>query len=518
MTALIPNPGWPDVPQLEADTLAKGGPGGSMNLQAQALLDRTESMNPDNLVEPSVFDGAETFAMRKAGEWVQGKLVSFVAELLGCVDAKYFQLKANAKSAKPTDDRAALQNAVDLAQGLGLAVRLPRDAHIYLGSGGITFKHGQSATDPVAYVPRLIPNGATLYPGPGVLAIDIVPRCTYADRQTSRGSAAIQIAGGLLTICGDKANAASSAMNIGRTAMYCDAFAWHRIDDVLIHHFPDDATVLTFNECRHFHFGRMAVRSGGIQFQASTPGSFCGDMIFDAFEARGSKTHPPVAFVTTGGAQGTPAEVRGIRFNSPTIYGSGLVVTASGYTQIGDIWFDSGQWDSTESARGECAVELAVGNSGAAIFNVKFNQPYFAGYNGAAIYVHATGGGVCKSVEVNDIYANSMTLTSAAPSNADANSIIAFQGTTNCSVNGATFDNVTGEGSTSALIVLDATVGSVVTDVKSGTITGVQNGVAVGKASNNNYRITDNTFNTPITVNEWGTGSPNRLLDNNLGV
>lgn len=42
MANLTPNPAWNPVPQLETTTPATGGPGGVMNAQAQALLDRTE--------------------------------------------------------------------------------------------------------------------------------------------------------------------------------------------------------------------------------------------------------------------------------------------------------------------------------------------------------------------------------------------------------------------------------------------------------------------------------------------
>lgn len=45
MTNLTPTPGWDSVPQLEETTVAIGGPGGIMNAQAQALLNRTEQLN-----------------------------------------------------------------------------------------------------------------------------------------------------------------------------------------------------------------------------------------------------------------------------------------------------------------------------------------------------------------------------------------------------------------------------------------------------------------------------------------
>lgn len=47
MANLTPTPGWDAVPQLETTTQAIAGPGGIMNAQAQALLDRTEKLKND---------------------------------------------------------------------------------------------------------------------------------------------------------------------------------------------------------------------------------------------------------------------------------------------------------------------------------------------------------------------------------------------------------------------------------------------------------------------------------------
>jgi hypothetical protein len=48
MTKLIATPGWDDVPQLETNTIALGGPGGPLNQQAQALVNRMAQISgPD---------------------------------------------------------------------------------------------------------------------------------------------------------------------------------------------------------------------------------------------------------------------------------------------------------------------------------------------------------------------------------------------------------------------------------------------------------------------------------------
>lgn len=47
MANLTPTAGWDSVPLLETSTRAVGGVGGAMNLQAQALLNRTEQLSED---------------------------------------------------------------------------------------------------------------------------------------------------------------------------------------------------------------------------------------------------------------------------------------------------------------------------------------------------------------------------------------------------------------------------------------------------------------------------------------
>lgn len=67
MTNLTPVPGMDSVPQLEVTTPALGGPGGPMNSQAQALLNRTEALSAEKTsitdlyryTRPSILGGGE---------------------------------------------------------------------------------------------------------------------------------------------------------------------------------------------------------------------------------------------------------------------------------------------------------------------------------------------------------------------------------------------------------------------------------------------------------------------------
>lgn len=61
MANLTPVPGLDSVPQLETNTRALGGPGGPMNTQAQALLNRSEYLN-EKVVSVKDFTGANDSA------------------------------------------------------------------------------------------------------------------------------------------------------------------------------------------------------------------------------------------------------------------------------------------------------------------------------------------------------------------------------------------------------------------------------------------------------------------------
>lgn len=71
MADLTPISSFDDVPQLETTTQALGGPGGPMNTQAQALLNRTQYLK-DNSVDMSTeqnVDGVKTFLQTVQFKW-----------------------------------------------------------------------------------------------------------------------------------------------------------------------------------------------------------------------------------------------------------------------------------------------------------------------------------------------------------------------------------------------------------------------------------------------------------------
>ncbi|WP_186113266.1 hypothetical protein [Burkholderia gladioli] len=134
MTNLTPTPGWDSVPLLEAATKAMGGAGGAMNSQAQALLNRTEALNPANQIDNGGILG-------DISAWVLGVSLAFTQRGTGAVLRTIFaKLRDMPISVRDfgavcngvADDTAAIQAALNFA-GPGGRVIIPHDAKCFVG-------------------------------------------------------------------------------------------------------------------------------------------------------------------------------------------------------------------------------------------------------------------------------------------------------------------------------------------------------------------------------------------------
>ncbi|UOV84366.1 glycoside hydrolase family 55 protein [Klebsiella pneumoniae] len=86
MSNLTPTPGWDAVPQLETTTQALAGPGGIMNAQAQALLNRTEKLSADKANSTAVTDG-DAAALAAAKSYADSKDANTLAAAKSYVDS-----------------------------------------------------------------------------------------------------------------------------------------------------------------------------------------------------------------------------------------------------------------------------------------------------------------------------------------------------------------------------------------------------------------------------------------------
>ena len=391
-----------------------------------------------------------------------------------------------------TDASTELQRAIDFAQDNDLPLTLEEGAS-YRVFTGLTFKHGQSATDAQKYSVKLNGNNAKFFPdGSAITVISVVPRCTLADRSTGRGVSEISIKD--LTFSG-YASTSSKALVIGETGYACDNFLFSKLENILIQQFNSNA-VLFFKETRHYSCKKVVIRNSTCRIEASTTSSFCGDMVFHACEfvsnPTGSKNPLDISSAGTGA-------VRGIHFDQCYFYGNQTELVCNGQagSQVGDIWFVGCQFDQGSTGR---AVYIASQNSGQ-IFKINIISCYFVAYGANTIYVSGAS-------EIGQILINNSTFSLI-----DGGSAIFCLDVDNVQISNNTFKNLT---NANQCINIDACQQVSITDNVAWNSSTVSYGVAIGNASDR-YFITDNMFEATLgTINDYSTGTPLKTVNNNL--
>jgi hypothetical protein len=126
MTNLTATPGWDDVPELERVTIALGGPGAPMNAQAQALLNRTESLK-------STAAGLSTFSQTESGA-VARTLQSKLADI---IDIRDFGAVGDGVA----DDTNAILNAIAAATAANARIVLPVPKKYFLITNTVNFRN-----------------------------------------------------------------------------------------------------------------------------------------------------------------------------------------------------------------------------------------------------------------------------------------------------------------------------------------------------------------------------------------
>lgn len=410
------------------------------------------------------------------------------------------------------DDTISIQNAINYAQENNLTVELS-EGKKYKISAPLTFKHGRNSLDTKTYNAKLRGNNSFIYPTSAIVndyAIKVVPRCTYADVNTGRGTGDIEISG--IWFDGLYSGSTTKAMKIGQTGYWCDNWAWSSISDIVTANFNGvgqqtmgPAGEIRFEECRHIAVTRLDMRSSSVVFETKYATSFTGDIMLYACEFCGNNAYPPLLFksAVAGG------QVRGIHFQDCDIYFSGTSISASSSASIGDIWFSNCQFDGPGSPAGEWALGIS-GLDTSVIFQIHILNCYFVNYTSAAIHISKTGSGTIKQININGGGMNLIT------GNANSgNAAIFCNGVTGVSIRGIQFDAI----SATNTIVLTSCTDMTVTDNQLTNSPNTQYGVTVGGAGTNNYSIMGNIMKASVrAINDFTTGSPNRQVFNNIDL
>jgi hypothetical protein len=395
------------------------------------------------------------------------------------------------------DDTTALQNDINASQIAGIPVVLAAGACYYTATG-LTFKQGQSSTDTQKYKVNLVGNNATIKPAASQTAITITPRCLLADIGTGRGVAPINISD-LIIDGGAAGGTGAYAIFIGAAGYRWDSFAWSKITNVTVQNFSATLNpVVHLIEGRHAAFDRFILRSGAtLYIDAVTTGSFVGDFVFTASEFNGSSTQRPIVIQT--GAGSTNGQARGIKFIASDIYGGGTYLnTAAAGAQVGDIWFNSVQFDS--AAGTDTFLEILSTGTGS-IFGVHVVGDYFV-TGTQAVYVHTGSGGTTQQIDISGNQIGPLSvLTSTGTA---AISCISANGV---SVNGNQFSQITG-GTNTNFINFNACTQLAAVGNNANNDTSVTQGISVGNASNH-WSFVSNTLDATTNINHYTlSGSP----------
>lgn len=414
------------------------------------------------------------------------------------------------------DDAPALQRAIDFAQSFNMPVRLPLNAQIYLATG-LTMKQGRALSgDPFVYEPRIYLNGCNIFPGPGVKALSVMPRCLLANK-SANGSGNIEIRGPAV-FDGTKGNVNSGALKIGDNGYYCSPFNFGNVDNLLIHLFDPNAIVLDVKECRHFIFTDVTVRAGRVTDYASQAGAFLGDFLYFGCEFTGSGNIPPfeaVAETSDGGVIGAGAVVRGIRFYGCTFYGPDPTFLAKGTADIGDFWFDGHQFEGPyDGAVGGRGLDIIADGSSARYFGFFLNCCYWAGFKGPALYARAINGGYGGSIHIVSPDCAAFVISAATAIDPNCNALFAFSGVNGGITSNAQMNSITGDGATlvcnvqnSRNVAFDGGISQNFSGINSGVLFAGDSDV--GRAVNNMLHI----ISTDVAAN-FGTGTQFILTPN----
>jgi len=402
------------------------------------------------------------------------------------------------------DAGPSIQRAINFAQSKNLPLIFNPNGDYGLQTG-LTANAGR--TGGFTYNVDIDFNNCILRPFPSITALKINGVCAWSN--TSSGDAICNITIKNALFDGYAANSSSIGLSIGTPGYQIQANTGY-ISNVEVANWKAGGTQALIQCVQDIEF-ENCIFAPRI---AQANGQFTGDLQFYSCQMiPQSSTDRNIIVTAYNGSSGSYSQVRGLKFTDCNLYGANGALTASGYSQVGDIWFYGCQWDHTSDSAGSLVLSISASSSGqdAQIFNISLEDPYFVGYSGNMIFAAASSGGSIYSLRIIDLYANTDTISSTV-----YNSVVFLSGVSSATITNANINGISGA-SGSSIINIQSSSNIVVSNNIATNCSSVPYGISIGNSSNN-YVITGNTMNvSSTTVNDYTTGSPTRIIRDNLG-
>lgn len=327
---------------------------------------------------------------------------------VNAIHADVFGLGSN----EGVDSSAALQAAVDYANDRAIALELPAGRRIRVDSTVVVKLGAAAVGDP----PRrflLKGNNCEIMANVAGPALRLQPQCPVG------GTPGLEV--GYFQIDNLRFNGYFASQNglIGRSAIQIGevgkkfaGFQKCQLRDVFALGFNTPTIRLVGALTRMINFDRVVVNDGGLEIATHENNSFIGDLDFNNCQFGGTVTNPPLKIESA--ATGAASEIRGIRFFGTIFYGSGTLIYAHKNGRIGDLWFNSIQWEGSSNPVGAHALWIVVDDT-ADLFQIFIDNPYVVGFNGNAMLFERFGAARVKAVSVRGAKINEIMTAQYRP-------------------------------------------------------------------------------------------------------
>lgn len=410
---------------------------------------------------------------------------------------------AGAVSTLASDQAPAIQAAIDIAQELNIPVYLAPGADYQIGTG-LTMKYGRNSTDARKYHARMICNDAIFRPANGVTALSIVPRCLLADANTGRGEATLDIRG-RLTIHHFLDDSAK-ALKIGQAGRWMRCLDTSIVENIVVGEFTTEKAVEII-EVQRVELRSLVARSAQVWIGTTSTNGFCGDLHFYNLEITGSTVSKPGLHIYAIGSGG--GQVRGLRFWSCTIYGAGSRIEARTNGTIGDIWFNSCQWDAGNVSAATKMIIRSV-ESSAIVNGVHFISPYVVNQDGPAFEFTASATGA----RLSDVKVVHGQIGGITPNSSVFNTWIRASLVDGLVISGNIFDQYTSQPVGSSIIRLVGCENFVISDNIGKGTQSVPIGITLDSACEG-ITIIGNRLKATAQVDDNASGASDKIIDLN---